>query len=121
MLFPIQVYQVRKLRPYLLLYNSEIGLIGLSFIFVCLFRMDIFTYTVNEALMSMGFQMDISTRISFLFPISVIYEVTATCKYFLLILNYSVLLYRVGFSFTALYPWRFKCGRYIILKFAFIK
>ena len=82
MLFPIQAYQARKLSPYLLLYNSEIGLIDLSFICVCLFQMDISTYTVNEALISMGFQMDISTRISFLFPISAIYEVTATCKYF---------------------------------------
>jgi hypothetical protein len=50
MLFPIQVYQARKLSPYLLLYNSEIGLIDLSFICVCLFQMDISTYTVNEAL-----------------------------------------------------------------------
>jgi hypothetical protein len=52
MLFPIQVYQARKLSPYLLLYNSEIGLIDLSFICVCLFQMDISTYTVNEALFS---------------------------------------------------------------------
>jgi len=121
MLFPIQAYQARKLSPYLLLYNNEIGLIDLSFICVCLFQMDISTYTVNEALISMGFQMDISTRISFLFPISAVYEVTATCKYFLLILNYFVLLYRVGFNFTALYPWMFKCGRYFIPKFTFIK
>ena len=58
MLFPIQAYQARKLSPYLLLYNSEIGLIDLSFICVCLFQMDISTYTVNEALISMGFQIN---------------------------------------------------------------